>query len=146
MSCTHSLLSLLQLAGLSTLSADELGRMCDEMSSKCTNLSEELVEELQQRDFLVHQMELKNRFISTMLKVQNLRHAAATSVTAGSGGSNGGGGGGGGGGGEGGGRGRSWSMRSSVRTAMKHREEKASGKVCGPMWLYLCVCFQGCFR
>lgn len=48
--------------------------MCEEMTSKCTRLSDILVSELQERDVIVHKMEAKNRFISALLKVQNLRH------------------------------------------------------------------------
>ena len=48
--------------------------MCVEMRTKFQRLSELLISELQQRDQQVHEMDVRNRFISAMLRVQNRRH------------------------------------------------------------------------
>ena len=69
-----------QTTGLASLSLDELQMTCEEMTSKFQRLSDELISELQQRDLVVHEMDTKNRFISAMLKVQNLRHNNRTGV------------------------------------------------------------------
>lgn len=61
-------------AGLAMLSVSELHTMCVEMRTKFQRLSELLISELQQRDQLVHEMDVRNRFISAMLRVQNRRH------------------------------------------------------------------------
>jgi len=60
--------------GLAMLSVSELHTMCVEMRTKFQRLSELLISELQQRDQLVHEMDVRNRFISAMLRVQNRRH------------------------------------------------------------------------
>ena len=52
-------------AGLAVLSEVELKRMCDEMTSKFSRLSAELLTGLQARDILAGEMEAKNRFICT---------------------------------------------------------------------------------
>lgn len=49
-------------AGLSVLSEVELQRMCDEMTSKFSRLSAELLAGLQARDVLAGEMEAKNRY------------------------------------------------------------------------------------
>lgn len=49
--------------GLSVLSEVELQQMCDEMASKFSRLSEELLTNLQQRDVLAGEMEAKNRCV-----------------------------------------------------------------------------------
>ena len=48
--------------GLSVLSEVELQRMCDEMTSKFSRLSAELLTSLQTRDILAGEMEAKNRY------------------------------------------------------------------------------------
>jgi hypothetical protein len=55
------------------LSEVELKRMCDEMTSKFSRLSAELLTSLQARDALAGEMEAKNRFVSALLRVQQLR-------------------------------------------------------------------------
>lgn len=45
------------------LSEVELQQMCDEMASKFSRLSEELLTNLQQRDVLAGEMEAKNRCV-----------------------------------------------------------------------------------
>ena len=47
------------------LSEVELKRMCDEMTSKFSRLSAELLTGLQARDILAGEMEAKNRYICT---------------------------------------------------------------------------------
>ena len=47
------------------LSEVELKRMCDEMTSKFSRLSAELLTGLQARDILAGEMEAKNRYVHT---------------------------------------------------------------------------------
>ena len=47
--------------GLAVLSVVELQKMCDEMTSKFSRLSDELLTNLQSRDVLAGEMEAKNR-------------------------------------------------------------------------------------
>lgn len=56
------------------LSVSELRSMCDEMRAKFQRLSGVLISELQLRDQQVHELDVRNRFISAMLHVQNQRH------------------------------------------------------------------------
>lgn len=49
------------------LSEIELQQMCDEMTSKFSRLSEELLTSLQQRDVMAGEMEAKNRCVKTTL-------------------------------------------------------------------------------
>ena len=56
------------------LSVSELRSMCDEMRAKFQRLSGVLISELQLRDQQVHELDVRNRFISAMLHVQNRRH------------------------------------------------------------------------
>ena len=87
------------------MSLEELEVMADEMSNKFARLSDVLVSELQQRDVLVLEMETRNHFISTMLKVQNMRHTHRVD-------------------------GSMDGVRNRSRTwALKPKEEKYSGKV-----------------
>ena len=48
-------------AGLAVLNEVELQKMCDEMTSKFSHLSGELLTNLQYRDVLAGEMEAKNR-------------------------------------------------------------------------------------
>ncbi len=83
--------------------------MCDEMTTKFQRLSDELISELQQRDVVVSEMDSKNRFISSILKVQNLRHSVRSGVN---------------------GSGIDMVLRNRSRPwSTKAREEKQSGKV-----------------
>ena len=92
-------------AGLAMLSVSELHTMCVEMRTKFQRLSELLISELQQRDQLVHEMDVRNRFISAMLRVQNRRHGLGVNGTDGL-------------------------LRGRARTwTTKSREERYSGKV-----------------
>lgn len=61
-------------AGLSQLREADLKQMKWEMSDKFRHLSEVLVRELQERDQLIHSLNVKNTFISALLKVQALRY------------------------------------------------------------------------
>jgi hypothetical protein len=45
-----------------------------EMSEKFQHLSEVLVRELQERDQLIHSLNVKNNFVSALLKVQSKRY------------------------------------------------------------------------
>ena len=56
------------------LSVSELRSMCEEMGAKFQRLSGVLISELQLRDQQVHELDVRNRFISAMLHVQNQRH------------------------------------------------------------------------
>ena len=49
--------------GLAVLSVEELRQMCDEMSSKFSCLSEELITGLQCRDVMAGEVEAKNRCV-----------------------------------------------------------------------------------
>lgn len=60
--------------GLAMLSVSELRSMCEEMRAKFQRLSGVLVSELQLRDQQAHKLDVRNRFISAMLHVQNRRH------------------------------------------------------------------------
>ena len=60
--------------GLAMLSVSELRSMCEEMRAKFQRLSGVLISELQLRDQQVHELDVRNRFISAMLHVQNQRH------------------------------------------------------------------------
>lgn len=51
--------------------------MCQEMERKFIRLSESLVINLQQRDRLVIELTVKNKFISAMLRVQSLKQSSA---------------------------------------------------------------------
>ena len=77
--------------------------MSQEMEKKFNHLSELLVLDLQVRDKLVTELNVKNKFISAILKVESLKHST--------------------GGLDGTGRARSKSMRS------KASDEKVNGKV-----------------
>ena len=44
------------------------------MSDKFQHLSEVLVKELQERDSFIHSLNVKNNFISALLKVQSIRY------------------------------------------------------------------------
>ena len=48
--------------------------MKSEMSDKFQHLSEVLVRELQERDQLIRSLNIKNTFISALLKVQSIRY------------------------------------------------------------------------
>jgi hypothetical protein len=61
-------------SGLAVLSEVELQQMCHEMESKFSRLSEELLTNLQLRDVMAGEMEAKNRFVSALLRVQQLLH------------------------------------------------------------------------
>ena len=60
--------------GLAQLREEELKQMKWEMSDKFQHLSEVLVKELQTRDQLIHSLNVKNTFISSLLKVQSIRY------------------------------------------------------------------------
>lgn len=93
-------------AGLAMLSVSELHTMCVEMRTKFQRLSELLISELQQRDQLVHEMDVRNRFISAMLRVQNRRHGLGVNGST------------------------DGLLRGRARTwTTKNREERYSGKV-----------------
>ena len=69
------------------LTANELVMMRDEMATKVTKQSDELITLLQTRDVLLLETDAKNKFIAAFLRVQGSKHALQQS---------GGGGGGGG--------------------------------------------------
>ena len=48
--------------------------MKEEMSEKFQHLSEVLVKELQERDQMIHSLNVKNTFVSALLKVQSIRY------------------------------------------------------------------------
>ena len=53
---------------------EDLRQMKSEMSDKFQHLSEVLVKELQERDQLIHSLNVKNTFVSALLKVQSIRY------------------------------------------------------------------------
>lgn len=53
--------------------------MSEEMESKFTRMSRMLVEGLQVRDCLAHELEAKNSFVSAILRVQSLRMSTVSS-------------------------------------------------------------------
>jgi hypothetical protein len=59
--------------------------MCEEMERKFSGLSELLVADLQLRDKLVIELNVKNKFISAMLRVQSLKqtYSVGSGVTRG---------------------------------------------------------------
>ena len=89
------------------LSVSELRSMCEEMRAKFQRLSGVLVSELQLRDQQAHKLDVRNRFISAMLHVQNRRHGFAVNGSMESGLL----------------RGRTWSRSA------RGKEERNSGKV-----------------
>ena len=54
--------------------------MSQEMERKFTRMSELLVVDLQLRDTLVTELDIKNKFISAMLRVQSLKHSSSNAV------------------------------------------------------------------
>lgn len=60
--------------GLSQLREEDLRQMKSEMTDKFQHLSEVLVQELQERDQLIHSLNVKNTFVSSLLKVQSIRY------------------------------------------------------------------------
>ncbi len=61
--------------GLGLISESELKVMVQEMDEKFTHLSDLLVSDLEKRDRLITEINIKNKFISAMLRVQSLRHS-----------------------------------------------------------------------
>lgn len=64
--------------GLAILGETELKVMCEEMEAKFNHLSEHLVLNLQQRDKLLTELSVKNKFISAILRVKSLKHSSST--------------------------------------------------------------------
>ena len=62
---------------MSVLSVEELNGMCIEMSAKFSRLSEELVRELQERDILVRDQEVRNQFVASLMKVESKKKAVS---------------------------------------------------------------------
>lgn len=60
-------------AGLSSLDVEELRTMTEEMRAKFTRLSRTLVEGLEERDCWAGELDVKNRFVGALLRVQSLR-------------------------------------------------------------------------
>lgn len=63
--------------GLSVLSVEELNVMHEEMTAKFTRLSEELIKELQERDILVRDQEVRNQFVASLMKVEGKKKAVS---------------------------------------------------------------------
>ncbi|XP_064403668.1 uncharacterized protein LOC135349112 [Halichondria panicea] len=59
--------------GLSSLDVEELRTMTEEMRAKFTRLSRTLVEGLEERDCWAGELDVKNRFVGALLRVQSLR-------------------------------------------------------------------------
>lgn len=53
------------------LSVQELSEMHEEMSAKFTRLSEDLIKELQKRDTLIRDQEVRNQFVASLMKVES---------------------------------------------------------------------------
>ncbi len=58
---------------MSSLGVEELRTMTEEMSAKFTRLSRDLVEGLEERDCWAGELDIKNRFVGALLRVQSLR-------------------------------------------------------------------------
>ena len=63
--------------GLSILSVEELTAMHDEMAEKVSSLSDDLIKELQQRDVLVRDLEVRNQFVAMLMKVEGKKKAVS---------------------------------------------------------------------
>jgi len=63
--------------GLSVLSVEELNEMCEEMTTKFSRLSEVLIKELQERDILVRDLEARNQFVASLMKVEGKKKAVS---------------------------------------------------------------------
>ena len=59
------------------LSVEELNVMHEEMTAKFTRLSEELIKELQERDILVRDQEVRNQFVASLMKVEGKKKAVS---------------------------------------------------------------------
>lgn len=51
--------------------------MHEEMSAKFTRLSEDLIKELQKRDILVRDQEVRNQFVASLMKVEGKKKAVS---------------------------------------------------------------------
>ena len=69
--------TLIVLLGLSVLSVQELNEMHEEMSAKFTRLSEDLIKELQKRDTLIRDQEVRNQFVASLMKVEGKKKAVS---------------------------------------------------------------------
>lgn len=67
--------TLIFFLGLSILSVEELNEMCEEMTAKFCRLSEVLIKELQERDILVRDLEVRNQFVASLMKVEGKKKA-----------------------------------------------------------------------
>ena len=63
--------------GLSILSVEELNEMCKEMTAKFSRLSEDLIRELQERDVLIRDQEVRNQFVASLMKVEGKKKAVS---------------------------------------------------------------------
>ena len=59
------------------LSIQELSQMHEEMSAKFTRLSEDLIKELQERDSLIRDQEVRNQFVASLMKVEGKKKAVS---------------------------------------------------------------------
>ena len=62
---------------MSVLSVEELNEMHKEMAAKFTRLSEELIKELQERDTLIRDQEVRNQFVASLTKVEGKKKAVS---------------------------------------------------------------------
>lgn len=65
------------MLGLSVLSVEELSEMYEEMTAKFSRLSEDLIKELQERDILVRDQEVRNQFVASLMKVETKKKAVS---------------------------------------------------------------------
>jgi len=56
---------------------EELTAMHDEMAEKFSSLSDVLVKELQQRDILVRDLEVRNQFVAMLMKVEGKKKSVS---------------------------------------------------------------------
>lgn len=56
------------------LHIDDLELMLEDLAVKCKRDFEDLIAQLEERDVLVQNMEVKNKFIASLLRVQDMRH------------------------------------------------------------------------
>ena len=51
--------------------------MCKEMTAKFLRLSEDLIKELQKRDVLIRDQEVRNQFVASLMKVEGKKKAVS---------------------------------------------------------------------
>eukprot|EP00731_Ephydatia_muelleri_P027811 Em0019g684a len=63
------------------LHIDDLELMHEDLAAKCKRDFEDLIAQLEERDILVQDMEVRNKFIAAHVRVQNMRHSQEQAAT-----------------------------------------------------------------